>query len=115
MTRTGQDPNEGTASSPRASRVIGVDVTRGLALLGMIAVHVFPTFHSRGPSAATVIAGGRSAATFALVAGVSLAFLSGGRRAARGVEMTAARRGVVVRGVLVGAIGLACGYLTRAR
>jgi hypothetical protein len=34
-----------SASGGSGARVIGVDVARGLALLGMIAVHIFDTLH----------------------------------------------------------------------
>ncbi len=96
-----------TSSKPR---VAGVDVARGVALLGMMAVHVFDTFDEGGsPSATTVIAGGRSAATFALVAGVSVAFLSGGRRVVQGRARTATAAGLAVRALLIGAIGLLLG------
>ncbi|HEX3828688.1 MAG TPA: heparan-alpha-glucosaminide N-acetyltransferase domain-containing protein [Sporichthyaceae bacterium] len=96
-------------------RVIGVDVTRGIALLGMMAVHAFPTFHHDGtPTLVIRVAGGRSAATFAVLAGVTLAFLSGGRHAVRGTERIAVSAGVVVRAVLIAAIGLSVGYANDA-
>ncbi len=87
----------------------GVDVARGVALLGMMAVHVFDTFDHGAPSASTVIAGGRSAATFALVAGVSVAFLSGGRSVVQGRARSATAAGLAVRALLIGAIGLLLG------
>ncbi|MDQ3763732.1 MAG: heparan-alpha-glucosaminide N-acetyltransferase domain-containing protein [Actinomycetota bacterium] len=93
--------------SERPGRVVGVDVARGIALIGMMAVHVFATFDRRGaPTLATVLAGGRSATTFVLVAGVSLALLSGGRRVVEGRARTAAAAGIAVRALLIGAIGL---------
>jgi uncharacterized membrane protein YeiB len=102
----------GTDPVPRASRVIGVDVARGTALLGMMAVHVFDITDDQGaPTPTGVIAGGRSAATFVLIAGVSLAFLSGGRQVVRGRARTAVAGGLVVRALLIGAIGLALGAL----
>ncbi len=105
---------EGTAAgtpSDRPGRVIGVDVARGIALIGMMAVHVFATFDRHGtPTPATVLAGGRSATTFVLVAGLSLAFLSGGQRVVEGRARTAAAAGIAVRALLIGAIGLWLGY-----
>ncbi|MGH3888364.1 MAG: heparan-alpha-glucosaminide N-acetyltransferase domain-containing protein [Pseudonocardiaceae bacterium] len=84
-----------------------MDVARGIALIGMMAVHVFATFDRHGtPTLATVLAGGRSATTFVLVAGVSLAFLSGGQRVVQGQARTAAAAGIAVRALLIGAIGL---------
>ncbi|HET9254368.1 MAG TPA: heparan-alpha-glucosaminide N-acetyltransferase domain-containing protein, partial [Pseudonocardiaceae bacterium] len=99
----------------RPGRVIGVDVARGIALIGMMAVHVFATFDSRGdPTIATEVAAGRSAITFVLVAGVSLAFLSGGQRPVQGRTRTAAAAGIAVRALLIGMIGLSLGYTTGA-
>ena len=45
------------------------------------------------PTLAIRVAGGRSAATFALLAGVALAFLSGGRQAVHGRERTTVSAG----------------------
>lgn len=96
-------------------RLVGVDVARGLALLGMMAVHSFSTFTDDGdPAVATVIAAGRSAATFAFVAGVSLTFLSGGRTPLLGHGRTAAAAGIAVRGLLIALVGLVLGYLDSA-
>jgi uncharacterized membrane protein len=108
-----------TSRSPavvdRRERVVGVDVARGLAVLGMFATHVFPTLDGNDePTIAHVVAGGRAAALFALVAGVSLAFLSGGRRGVHGRDRVAASAGLAVRAALVGAIGLVLGYLAEA-
>ena len=98
-----------TAATPsdRPGRVVGVDVARGIALIGMMAVHIFATFDRHGtPTLATVLAGGRSATTFVLIAGVSLAFLSGGQRVVEGRARTAAAADIAVRALLIGAIGL---------
>ncbi|HEY0690773.1 MAG TPA: Pls/PosA family non-ribosomal peptide synthetase, partial [Kribbella sp.] len=98
-------------SSPARDRVLGVDVAWGVALLGLMAVHVFPSFDPTGaPTAATGIAGDRSAATFVLLAGLTLTFLSGGRHVVRGRARVAASAGIAVRAVLIGAVGLALGY-----
>jgi uncharacterized membrane protein len=96
----------------RKSRIVGVDVARGLALIGMMATHVFPAFDDDGrPTASTLLAGGRAATTFVVVAGVSMAFLSGGHTPFRGHDRTAASAGFAARAVMVGLIGLALGYL----
>lgn len=108
---TGRPPAEAAVARGNA-RIEGVDLARGLALLGMMAVHVFPTFaHGGQPTVATVVAGGRSAATFVLVAGVGLALASGGRRVVRGTDRRAFSAGLAVRAVLVAAIGLLLGPL----
>ncbi|OZM79352.1 heparan-alpha-glucosaminide N-acetyltransferase domain-containing protein [Pseudonocardia sp. MH-G8] len=99
----------------RRARIVGVDVARGAALLGMMAVHVLDSFDAQdAPTATTLVAAGRSAATFALVAGVSVALLSGGRHVVRGSERTAVAGGLVVRALLIGAIGLALGALAES-
>ncbi|MGR6963816.1 heparan-alpha-glucosaminide N-acetyltransferase domain-containing protein [Geodermatophilus sp. URMC 61] len=88
----------------------GVDLARGLALLGMMAKHVFDDVTEHGPTATGLIASGRAATTFALVAGVSIAFLSGGRRILHGRARTAAAAGLAVRAAMIGAIGLLLGF-----
>lgn len=94
------------------TRITGVDVARGTALLGMMAAHSFDVLDEQGaPTAATVVAAGRAAATFVLIAGVSLAFMSGGRCVVRRRERAAVSAGLVVRALLIGAIGLALGLL----
>jgi uncharacterized membrane protein YeiB len=101
----------GPETSTGRPRVIGADVARGIALFGMMSVHVFPTFNDNGtPTPATVIAGGRSATAFVVVAGVSLAFISGGRSMAHGRDRSAVSVGIVVRAVLIGVIGLALSF-----
>jgi uncharacterized membrane protein YeiB len=60
-------------------------------------------------SGMTVI--GRSATMFVMVAGISLAFISGGRRPVQGIARRAARANIAVRAVLIGAIGMALGYI----
>jgi len=97
------------AAPTRPERVIGVDVARGLALFGMMAVHVWDTIEDGVPTTPTVVAGGRSAATFAVLAGVSIAFLSGGRRRLEGRARTAAGAGLAVRALAIGLIGLLLG------
>jgi uncharacterized membrane protein len=104
-----------TARSPavvtrvRQGRLPGVDVARGVALLGMTAVHVLP---ARGADGATTwvhsVADGRASALFAVLAGVGLALLSGGCRPR--VD-GALRRSIVVRAALVALVGLVLGAL----
>ena len=107
-------PPAGVTSGPPPSkqRLLGVDVARGVALVGMMAVHAFPTLASDDtPTVATVVAAGRSAVTFVLLSGVGLAFLSGGRTVVQGRERTAVAAGLAVRAVLIGALGLVLGLL----
>ncbi|MCX5249779.1 DUF1624 domain-containing protein [Streptomyces sp. NBC_00201] len=95
-----------------APRIAGVDAARGLALIGMFSVHVYGAFAADGsPTPAWMFAGGRSAATFALMAGVGLAFTTGGRRPAVGRGAYVA---VATRALLIGLAGLLLGYASRA-
>ena len=95
------------------SRVAGLDVARGLALIGMIATHTLPlTTDDGSPTAVTTVAAGRAAATFVLVAGIGVALLSGGRHPVHGRERVAASAGILVRALAVGVLGLALGALS---
>jgi len=101
--------------TPAKSRIIGIDVARGFALAGMLAVHVFYTFNSDGsPSIATQFASGRAAAMFAMMAGVGLALVTGGRHPVKGSARVAASAGLTVRALLICLIGLMLGYATAA-
>lgn len=92
-----------TAARPR---LVGVDATRGLAVLGMFTAHV-------GSGGADFwsgtgwfqVADGRSAATFALLAGLSAALLSGGTTPAAGAALRYARVRILVRAALLLPIG----------
>jgi uncharacterized membrane protein YeiB len=101
---------ETTAPGGSRPRVTGVDVARGLALLGMIAMHVLDDVGDNGPTATGLLASGRSAATFAVLAGVSVAFLSGGRTLLYGRARAAAAAGLAVRALVIGTIGLLLGF-----
>lgn len=91
-------------------RVLGVDVARGLALLGMMSVHIFPAVGPDGsPHPSHVIAAGRSAALFAVLAGVGLALATGGQERYAGRQLWAARAEVLVRAGLLMGLGLLLG------
>jgi uncharacterized membrane protein len=87
-----------------------VDAARGVALLGMIAVHSLSEFDAAGRLAwSFTILNGRAAAVFAVLAGIGIAFMTGRRRVrlSTGPPTTAA---LAVRALAIGAIGLALGY-----
>lgn len=88
------------------TRLAGVDIARGLAVLGMYAVHVGP--HPRFGGAGSWYAPfeGRSSALFAVLAGVSLALLSGGARPVHGIALRRTRVKVGTRALLLFVIGL---------
>lgn len=73
------------ATTPRSAldgpaRLAGVDLARGLAILGMFAAHLLVTgeWSWRDPSSWLAIVDGRSSILFATLAGVSLGIVSGG-------------------------------------
>src|SRR4051794_5992032 len=93
------------------ARFLGVDVTRGVALLLMIAANTWDPLGADGrPTVAGMTVIGRSATLFVMVAGISLAFITGGRNPVRERARRAARANIAVRALLIGLIGLALGY-----
>ena len=88
-----------------SARVIGVDVARGLALLGMIAVHIFDTLHRDDtPSKTQQVMAGHALATFVLLAGVSLTFITKRSRTGSLLPDAAA---LATRALIITLIGLA--------
>ncbi|HZI96666.1 MAG TPA: heparan-alpha-glucosaminide N-acetyltransferase domain-containing protein [Actinomycetales bacterium] len=92
-------------------RVTGVDIARGLALIGMMATHIVPSTTGGEVSLAYQLASGRASALFAVLAGVALALVTGGERPASGRDLAAARRSVAVRAGVIAFIGLSLGVL----
>ncbi len=102
----------GSSGPGRAGRLVGLDVARCLALLGMVATHVLPATGVDGTLTTTQwLAGGRASALFAVLLGVSLALVSGGSRPHTGGWLARDAAGLAVRAVLVAAIGLLLGRL----
>ncbi|MFW6188733.1 MAG: heparan-alpha-glucosaminide N-acetyltransferase domain-containing protein, partial [Actinomycetota bacterium] len=97
-----------TTAAPRRPRLLGIDAARGLALIGLVSVHILPAVDpvTLSPTGQWTVFAGRSAALFALLAGVGLALSSGGRNPHRGRVLTADRVGLLVRAALVAALGL---------
>jgi uncharacterized membrane protein len=99
-------------SVPAAGRVVGLDVARYVALVGMIATHSLSSVGSDGGTTVVQqVAGGRASALFAVLAGVSLALMSGRTTPLRGRELGAVSAGLAVRALLVTLLGLALGFL----
>ena len=109
MSRPDQERKTSTATTgtPRRVRLVGIDAARGLALIGLISIHILPAFDPQTfyPTTQWTAFAGASAALFALLAGVGLAFSSGGRTPHRGRAMTADRVGLLVRAVLIASLG----------
>jgi uncharacterized membrane protein YeiB len=90
--------------------LVGVDATRGIALLGMMGVHALYNANPDGsPTLVYTIAGGRSAAVFAVLAGVGIAFMTG-RKQVRGNHRRGAAGTLLARALVIGVFGLALGY-----
>jgi hypothetical protein len=107
------NPAREAAVASSSRRALGVDVARALALIGMITAHVFPLENDDGSiTLAFGIAGGRSAALFAVLAGVSIAFVEKRSRGELyGRTLTADRAALAVRGLLILLVGLLLGHL----
>lgn len=109
------DPETGRAEpsvrrTGGSSRLVGVDAARGLALLGMMVVHILPPADANGNiTTAWLLSVGKSAALFAVVAGVGIALSTGRRDRPRGRKWAAASASLLVRALMIGAIGLAIG------
>ena len=89
-------------------RVVGADVARGLAVLGMFAAHLGDEDEQFWTATGWLqVVDGRSAATFALLAGLSAALLSGGVRPAAGAHLRHARVRILVRALLLLPLGAA--------
>jgi hypothetical protein len=85
---------------------VGLDVARWWALMGMVATHTLVAVEDGEVTLAQSIAGGRSSALFATLAGVSMALMSGGREPAPRSALPAVCTRLAVRAVLVALIGL---------
>lgn len=112
MTATVNEASDLTVGEPSriaSRRLIGVDVARGIALIGLVAIHILPSWNETTGEASVswILFSGHSAALFALLAGVGLGLGTGGNTAHRGRRMTAGRLALAVRAVLVGLAGLA--------
>ena len=78
----------------------------------MLAANVFDVLGDNGkPTLAAMTVTGRAATLFVMVAGISLAFITGGRHPVKGRARRAAAAGIAIRALLIGAIGLTLGYV----
>lgn len=88
-------------------RIVGVDVARGLAVLGMMTAHVGVVPPALWSSTGWLaVADGRSAATFAVLSGVSVALLSGGPQPVAGTDLFQSRVKIGIRAVLLLILGV---------
>ena len=86
-------------------------MARCVALLGMIGTHTLSSDAPGGSALVHEVAGGRSSALFAVLAGVSMALMSGRTRPEHGSAVTRTAARLVLRALLVALIGLFLGEL----
>ena len=107
--RPGDRPSDDgpNMDGPSGSRLHGIDVARGLAVLGMMAAHVGvrSEFDFAAPGSWLAIVDGRSSILFATLAGVSLALLSGRTRPVTGERAVRVRLRILIRAVIIFALG----------
>ncbi|MFF3501483.1 DUF418 domain-containing protein [Streptomyces sp. NPDC003247] len=101
-------PLRAPAGAPSTGRLLGVDLARGLAVLGMYAAHVGPAPSVGGPTGFLMeLARGRSSALFAVLAGFSLVVITGRPHPRTGREGRQAAGRIVIRACALVALGFA--------
>ena len=96
-------------ASPPKSRIIGIDVARGIAIIGMMSVHIldpgpFP-WVAWMPDSWDQTFRGRSSILFAIIAGISVALMTGRDVPVTGAQLVRARTRILVRAVVLFAVG----------
>ncbi|MFE4195481.1 heparan-alpha-glucosaminide N-acetyltransferase domain-containing protein [Paenarthrobacter sp. NPDC056912] len=107
-------PRKSPGGRAVSTRLTGIDAARGAALLGMMATHLMPTFGpspSWDPTFVGLVFSGRSAALFAVLAGIGLALSTGKQEPRSGKDLWAARSGVSMRALVIAVVGLTLGAL----
>lgn len=96
-------PGDPPAPQRYRGRIGGLDLARGLAVLGMFYAHVAPRDDEAPPALRLLatIPDGRSSVLFALLAGVSLAILTGRNVAHTGQEARTSRLRILGRSVML--------------
>ncbi|MGP5047390.1 heparan-alpha-glucosaminide N-acetyltransferase domain-containing protein [Glutamicibacter ardleyensis] len=92
-------------------RITGIDAARGIALMGMLAIHVMPQFNDDfEPTLVWQVASGTSAALFALLAGVGLSL--GSKSATQSAaQLAGARASLAARAGFILGLGLVLGLI----
>ena len=94
-----------------SNRLVGIDVARCLALLAMMSTHMLRPVQGSEVTWSQTLAGGRAAALFAVLAGVSLALMTGRGQPHRGQRRLSDAAGITARALVIGAVGLVLGAL----
>lgn len=89
-------------------RVAGIDLARGVAIIGMFAAHllVIPPFDWASPATWVDVVNGRSSVLFATLAGVSIGLVTGRTKPFVGAPLALTRRRLAVRAALIWVLGL---------
>ena len=93
----------------RPPRIVGLDIARGLAVIGMIAAHTVETYGQllwHDASTWSSIVNGRPSILFALLAGISIALMTGRSEGPDRSRLGLVRMQLVGRGIVIFAIGL---------
>ncbi|MGB7449863.1 MAG: heparan-alpha-glucosaminide N-acetyltransferase domain-containing protein [Ornithinimicrobium sp.] len=99
-------------SGPGRVRLRGIDAARGLALLGMMVVHILPaTGADNNLTLPWALSVGKASALFAVVAGVGIAMTTGRPERLVGRRYAAASASLVARAVAIGILGLLLGFV----
>jgi uncharacterized membrane protein YeiB len=96
----------GDRRRPGSDRVVGLDVARALAVFGMFGAHIGAADDvAASPSTWLGLVYGRSSILFAVLAGMSIALLSGRTVPLTGEDLVRARMRILVRAAWIFAIG----------
>jgi len=90
-------------------RIAGIDLARGLAIVGMFAAHLIVTadeFSWSDPGTWTALVDGRSSILFAMLAGVSIGIVTGGAAPLIGQRMSIARWRLALRAAALFVLGI---------
>jgi uncharacterized membrane protein len=90
------------------ARFAGIDLARGLAVVGMLAAHLLATDDLvwSDPATWTGIVDGRSSILFATLAGVSIGLVTGGRTPVRGQALGQTALRIAVRALAIWVLGV---------
>lgn len=92
-----------------SDRIAGVDLARGLAIIGMFAAHLLVTadaFVWSDPQTWTSLVDGRSSILFATLAGVSIGLVTGGSVPSSGATLSVARWRLALRAAILLVLGI---------
>ncbi|MER7016124.1 heparan-alpha-glucosaminide N-acetyltransferase domain-containing protein [Saccharopolyspora sp. NPDC000359] len=115
MTAVAPGSTSAARTQPRTGRLVGVDVARFFAVFGMFCIHFGVPFLNGLPEVwVAQFSSGRSTALFTLLAGVSLALLSGRTTAPTGDALRQVRLKITFRALLLLVLGIVLAKATEA-